>query len=120
MFWEKRPTLFLQYIWDMERIEKIRQMLETQPNDAFLLHAFALESKKAGNLIAARDALKGLLEKQPDYVGSYYHLAGILQELNQSAEAIEWYEKGMEAAKKAGDSHAFNELRAAYDECIDL
>lgn len=95
-------------------------MLESQPNDAFLLHAFALESKKAGNLIAARDTLMGLLEKQPNYVGSYYHLAAILQELSQTAEAIEWYERGMEAAKKAGDTHAFNELRAAYDECIDL
>lgn len=104
----------------MERIDTIRQMLETQPNDAFLLHAFALESKKAGNLLAARDTLLKLLENQPDYVGSYYHLAAILQELHQTAEAIEWYERGMQAAKKAGDTHALNELRTAYDECIDL
>ncbi|MEI8111240.1 MAG: tetratricopeptide repeat protein [Chitinophagia bacterium] len=104
----------------MERIEKIKQMLETLPNDAFLLHAFALESKKIGNLIAARDTFMRLLENQPDYVGSYYHLAATLQELNQTSEAIEWYEKGMNAAKKAGDTHTFNELRAAYDECIGL
>lgn len=103
----------------MERIEKIRQMLDTQPNDAFLLHAFALESKKMGNLIGARDTFLKLLEMQPDYVGSYYHLAATLLELKQTSEAIEWYEKGMEAASKAGDRHALNELRAAYDACLE-
>ena len=30
--------------------------------------------------------------------------------------AIKWYEKGMAEAKKAGDNHAYNELRSAYEE----
>jgi hypothetical protein len=30
--------------------------------------------------------------------------------------AIQWYEKGMEAAKQAGDKHALGELRSAYEE----
>ena len=28
----------------------------------------------------------------------------------------QWYEMGMEAAKKAGEKHAWNELKAAYDD----
>jgi hypothetical protein len=33
--------------------------------------------------------------------------------------AITWYEKGMEAAKLAGDSHSYNELQAAYEDLTD-
>ena len=32
--------------------------------------------------------------------------------------AIEWYEKGMQAAKQAGDQHAYNELQAAYEDLV--
>ena len=34
----------------------------------------------------------------------------------ETDEAIKWYEKGMVEAKKAGDNHAFGELRGAYEE----
>ena len=49
---------------------------------------------------------------------SYYHLAKLLETLEERDAAIQWYEKGIEAAKKAGDNHALNELRAAYEDLI--
>jgi hypothetical protein len=52
-------------------------------------------------------------------VGSYYHLAAALASHNRVKEALEWYEKGLAAAKKAGDNHAWNELRTAYDDLMD-
>jgi hypothetical protein len=33
--------------------------------------------------------------------------------------ALEWYEKGMAAAKTAGEQRAYNELRAAYDDLVE-
>ena len=36
--------------------------------------------------------------------------------MEQTDEAIKVYEKGMSAAKKAGDNHAFGELRGAFEE----
>ena len=50
---------------------------------------------------------------EPGYIGSYYHLAKLLERIEQPDEAIRVYEKGMEEAKKGGDNHAFGELRGA-------
>ena len=34
--------------------------------------------------------------------------------------ALGWYERGMVAAKAAGEKRAYNELQAAYDELSDV
>ncbi|HEX6431316.1 MAG TPA: hypothetical protein VF008_26680, partial [Niastella sp.] len=57
-----------------------------------------------------------ILTQDPGYIGSYYHLAKLLERTGDTNAAIQWYEKGMEVAKKAGDHHAFGELRSAYEE----
>lgn len=102
----------------MERIARILAFLEQNPKDNFLRHALALEYIKTGKLQEARALFEAVLTDSPDYVGSYYHLAKLLEQLDESALAIQWYEKGMEAAKAAGDNHALNELRAAYDDLM--
>jgi tetratricopeptide (TPR) repeat protein len=104
------------YLWLMDRIEKIREFLLASPGDNFLRHALALEYIKSGDEVQARELFEAILTDSPGYVGSYYHLAKLLEKMDQPALAIEWYEKGMEVAKKAGDGHAYNELRAAYEE----
>ena len=102
----------------MDRIQKIREFLEQNPNDNFLQHALALEYIKLGQDDAARLLFEEILSRDPGYVGSYYHLAK-LHERNQSLEnAISVYEKGMEEAKKAGENHAYSELKSAYEELI--
>jgi len=102
----------------MDRIEKIREFLEQNPHDNFLNHALALEYIKLGRDEDARLLFEEILLRDPAYIGSYYHLAK-LHERNQSVqEAISVYEKGMEAAKKAGENHAYSELRSAYEELI--
>ena len=93
-------------------------MLADSPGDSFLNHALALEYIKTGEDDLARELFEGILEREPDYVGSYYHLAKLLERNEQTELAIQWYEKGMEAAKKANDQHAYNELRSAYEELI--
>ena len=100
----------------MDRIEKLKEFLKASPTDSFLQHALALEYIKLGNDEEARRLFEELLNKEPGYVGSYYHLAKLLERNDHTAEAINIYEKGMEEAKKAGDNHAFGELRGAYEE----
>jgi Tfp pilus assembly protein PilF len=75
-----------------------------------------LEYIKTGDEQKARVLFESLLAEQPGYVGSYYHLAKLLERAGDADEAIKIYEKGMVETKKAGDNHAFNELRAAYEE----
>jgi len=38
--------------------------------------------------------------------------------MGETRLAIEWYEKGMAAAKKAGDNHAYGELQGAYEDLV--
>ena len=100
----------------MERIEKLQQFLKDNPSDSFVQHALALEYIKLGNDAEARKLFEQLLAHEPGYVGSYYHLAKLLERNGDTDAAINVYEKGMEEAKKAGDNHAFGELRGAYEE----
>lgn len=100
----------------MDRIALLRQHLEASPDDQLLQHALALELIKAGDDAGARARFEGLLSKDPTYVGSYYHLAKLLERTGHNDEAIAVYEKGMDAARAAGDRKALGELRSAYEE----
>lgn len=100
----------------MDRIAKLKEMLLANEADSFLQHALALEYIKLGNDDAARKLFEEILQREPGYVGSYYHLAKLLERNDEIGEAIKIYEKGMAETKKAGDTHAFGELRGAYEE----
>lgn len=103
----------------MERIEKLKEFLQKQPDDSFLQHALALEYIKIADDATARNLFEGLLKKDPGYVGSYYHLGQLLERVGDREEALSVYEKGMKQAMAAKDNHALNELRAVYEELAD-
>ena len=102
----------------MERINKLLDFLKINPKDNFLRHALALEYIKIGETIKARILFIEILTESPNYVGSYYHLAKLLESTNEIDLAVSYYEKGMEEAKKAKDNHSFNELQAALEDLI--
>ena len=102
----------------MTRIERIIEFLNQQPKDNFLRHALALEYIKIGENQQAKDLFTEILTLSPDYIGSYYHLAKTLEKMELRTEAIEWYEKGMAAAKLAKDDHAYRELQGAYEDLV--
>ncbi len=103
----------------MERIDKLKEFLAASPEDSFLQHALALEYVKIDNDAEAKKLFTAILEREPGYVGSYYHLGKLLERTNEIAQAINTYEKGMAAAKKAGDNHSYNELQGAYEDITD-
>jgi Tfp pilus assembly protein PilF len=102
----------------MDRVEKLKEFLAASPDDSFLQHALALEYIKAGNDRGARELFESILAKDENYVGSYYHLAKLLERTGDTDEAIRWYEKGMERCKAVGDQHAYSELRSAYEDLV--
>jgi Tfp pilus assembly protein PilF len=103
----------------MERIDKLKSFLSDNPDDAFLKHALALEFVKINKDAEAREIFEDILRKDPSYIGSYYHLAKLLERTGEPALAIHWYSRGIEAARKAGDQHALNELTMAYEDLSD-
>lgn len=92
--------------------------MKKNPNDSFLQHALALEYMKIDRDAEARELFESLLAREPSYTGSYYHLAKLLEKMGEKELAIGWYEKGMEAARAAGEQKALNELRSAYEELV--
>jgi Tfp pilus assembly protein PilF len=99
-----------------DRIEKLKDFLVTNPDDDFVQHALALEYIKMRNDQEARILFEKILQRNPAYLGSYYHYAKLLERLGEKDQAIHWYEMGKMATKKAGDQHAYNELQAALEE----
>ncbi len=102
----------------MERIEKLKQFLESNPRDAFVQHALALEYVKLGEEGEAERLFSTLLDQDPGNTGTYYHLAKLLERTNRREDALKVYEQGMEACKKSGDAHALRELQNAYEDLL--
>ena len=100
----------------MDRITRLREFLAQSPADSFVQHALALEYVKLGDDAQAKALFENILAADAGYIGSYYHLAKLLERIQDTDSAIAVYEKGMEQAKKAGDNHAYSELRAAYED----
>ena len=103
----------------MDRITRILEMLKQEEHDSFLQHALALEYIKVGNDNEAKKVFDNILSREPAYLGSYYHLGKLLERTGTLEEAVLVYQKGMEIAKAANDSHAYNELQAAYEDAED-
>jgi len=99
----------------MNRIEKLEELLKEKPADPFLNHALALEYVKLGADAKAEVIFREILSANPDYIGSYYHLGKLLERNNDEEGAIRVYKEGMDAAKRNGETHAYNELRSACE-----
>lgn len=100
----------------MNRMDILKNYLQDSPDDSFLKHALALEYVKHGNDVEAEKLFREILNRQQNYIGSYYHLAKLLERKGKYREALDVYMTGMEMAKAADEPHAYNELKNACDE----
>ena len=102
----------------MDRISKLKEFLQNSPNDNFVQHALALEYVKIGEDEQAKEEFENILNNDENYIGSYYHLAKLLERMELRDDAIKWYEKGIRKAKEVGDQHAYSELMSAYEDYV--
>jgi len=96
-----------------DRLKLIEDMLSQNQNDPFLWYAAALEYKKNGSDDQAIHHLEQLIERAPDYLGSYYQLGKLYESKNEFEQAIEVYRKGKVVAKTASDQKTLGELTEA-------
>ncbi|MEI6410237.1 MAG: tetratricopeptide repeat protein [Bacteroidota bacterium] len=89
------------------------QLLNSAPNDTFVLFALAKEFEKSGELQDALDYYLKLQATDPAYVGLYYHLGKLYEQLGNGEQALETYRNGIEVARNQGDMHAMSELNGA-------
>ena len=100
----------------MDRIEKLKVFLAADPHNSFIKHALAMEYLALGEEGTARGLLEEVLERDADAIGSYYQLGKLLERAGENALALQWYERGMEAARRTGEKRAYNELQTAHDD----
>lgn len=96
------------------RLPLLLQLLEANPDDAFALFALAKEYEGQGEAATALDYYLRLRRANPGYVGLYYHLGKLYEQLDRPDEALETYRTGIETARQAGDDHARRELQGAF------
>lgn len=101
------------------RLEQLKTFLAKTPKEPFILFAIAKEYEKLQQPQEALQYYEQLRQDTPDYVGTYYHLGKLLEQLGQDKEAFFTYKKGMEVAQAAGDSHSLAELAGAKLELGD-
>lgn len=100
----------------MDRLQRILDMLQSQPEDAFLLYALAKEYEKTDQKQKALEAFLKLRSLHPDYVGFYYHLGKLYEKMGDKDKARATYEEGMERCRAVGDQHALSELQTVMAE----
>ncbi|MBE7179145.1 MAG: tetratricopeptide repeat protein, partial [Mucilaginibacter polytrichastri] len=79
-------------------------------------YALATEYLRLNNRDKALEFYEDLTANHPDYVGTYYHLGKLYEQLGRKDDALFTYKKGMDVAFAARDAHARNELQAAWNE----
>lgn len=97
----------------VDRLAALLQFYEEDPSDGFTRFALASEYLKRGEMTQALTFFEGLVQDDPDYVGTYYHLGKLYQKLDRTPEAITTYQKGIHVAQAKRDMHARAELQDA-------
>lgn len=96
-----------------ERLKSLIKMYNEDPGDSFIRFAIAKEYEKIGDYQMAMEHYLSLKVDDPDYVGLYYHLAKLMEEMEDENQALSVYEEGIVIAKKLNDFHALSELNSA-------
>lgn len=95
------------------RLNTLLSFLEEDPTDAFTRFAIAQEYMKMGNWDQAKTAYESLMQDQPRYVGTYYHLGKLYEKKHLWQEATEIYKKGIKIAEEENSLHDKAELQSA-------
>jgi tetratricopeptide (TPR) repeat protein len=96
-----------------DRIPILLGFLADDPTDAFSRFALAQEYAKAGRSDEALAEYERLVREQPDYVGTYYHLGKLLEQVGRSGDAEHTYRAGIAVAERLRDAHSRAELADA-------
>ena len=103
----------------INRLERLLEFFKNEPNDPFLKYALATEYLRLNNTEEALRFYLDLIDKHTDYIGTYYHLGKLYEQLGQQDDALKVYEQGIEVGKRIKDQHALSELLGAYNSLQD-
>lgn len=96
-----------------ERLEQLFDFLKKNPDDSFIRFAIALEYIKRKEDQKALEYFIELLQNNPDYSATYYHLGKLYERIGQKKNAEDIYQEGVKKTQAKGDQHSYSELQQA-------
>jgi hypothetical protein len=98
-------------------MEQIEAMLAEEPDDPFLRYGLAMEHAGAGDDAACVAVLRDLIARTADnpYVPAFLQAGQALVRLDRIDEAADVLRRGIDAARRAGDTHAQGEMQGLLD-----
>ena len=92
------------------RIDRIRKLLEDEPQDTFLRYSLAMELQKEGSADESLRLLDELMSGEPPYVPAFFMAGQQLARQGRIEEAQDRLTRGIAAARQQGDLHAAEEM----------
>ena len=93
-----------------DRLSQLRNLLESDPHDAFCMYGIAMEYAKSDSHQEAIAWFDRTMETDPAYCYAWFHKARSQDSLGDQAGAIHTLEDGITHAKTIGDTHAEDEM----------
>jgi tetratricopeptide (TPR) repeat protein len=101
---------------DGTRVATLKQILDTNPDDAFARYALGMEYSGSGETDAAMAEFQRLLAAHPDYANAYFMAAQTLARAERNDEARNILQQGIECARRTRNQHAMSEMEAMLDD----
>lgn len=102
-----------------QRVQKLKELLENDPNDSFSRYALALEYMGMSDMQTAIEELERLIESDPKYLAAYHQLGQIYGTLNRTKEAKKTYRAGIDLAQELGEMKEGKEMSEELEELED-
>jgi predicted Zn-dependent protease len=99
----------------MDRIAALKELLATNPTDAFARYGLAMEYSRTGDVAGALAEYRSILQNNPDYVPAYQMAGQMLMAAGRMEEARKMFEDGIAAARRSGNQHAASEMQGMLD-----
>lgn len=95
------------------RLDTLREIAAKDPKSAFPRYGMAMELTQLERLAEAADAFRSLAGDLPDYVPTYFQAGKVFEKIGDLEAAKDFYRRGIDAATRAGNGHARDEISAA-------
>ncbi len=98
-----------------ERLQRLKEFLAEEPDNAFLHYALALEYRNIQPEVAV-NMLEEVIARFPDYLPALHTAALWKRDAGETAEAIQLLKRALVLAKRLGDSAALRELEHTLED----
>lgn len=98
-----------------DKIRTLAANVKKDPGDSFSKFALALELMKQNEVSKSRVLFESVLRQDPGYLGVYYHLGKLYEQIGLADRAEELYRDGIRLANKQGQTRTETELKDALE-----